>query len=114
MTIQSGIPVARIELMNEGQLQAVINYSKLEGFEIAPHLFYEFHGTTAGAKEQAERAQGSQPNSAEATSGGRRTWRNGTSSGPPVMTSTMPPWRSGLVPGYGPPMCACPSAGWPN
>jgi D-lactate dehydrogenase (cytochrome) len=57
LTIQSGIPVARIELMNEGQLQAVVDYNKLEGFEIAPHLFYEFHGTTAGAREQAERAQ---------------------------------------------------------
>jgi D-lactate dehydrogenase (cytochrome) len=57
LTIQSGIPVARIELMNEAQLQAVVNYNKLEGFEIAPHLFYEFHGTTNGAKEQAERAQ---------------------------------------------------------
>ena len=57
MTIQSGVPVARIELMNEGQLKACIAYNKLEGFEIAPHLFYEFHGTEAGAKEQALRAQ---------------------------------------------------------
>ncbi|WP_027134520.1 FAD-binding oxidoreductase [Geminicoccus roseus] len=57
LTIQSGIPVARIELMNEGQLQAVVAYNKLEGFEIAPHLFYEFHGTESGAREQAERAQ---------------------------------------------------------
>jgi D-lactate dehydrogenase (cytochrome) len=57
MTIQSGIPVARIELMSAAQLEAVVNYNKLEGFEITPHLFYEFHGTTAGAKEQAELAQ---------------------------------------------------------
>ena len=57
LTIQSGVPVARIELMNEGQLQACVAYNKLEGFEIAPHLFYEFHGSEAGAKEQAERAE---------------------------------------------------------
>lgn len=57
LTIQAGIPVARIELMSAAQLEACIAYNKLEGFEIGPHLFYEFHGTPAGAKEQAERAQ---------------------------------------------------------
>ena len=57
LTIQSGIPVARIEIMDAIQLKACIDYAKLEGFELAPHLFYEFHGTDAGVKEQAERAE---------------------------------------------------------
>ncbi len=53
-TIQSGIPVARIELLDEVQVRASNAYAKLDLPE-TPHLFLEFHGTPAGAAEQAER-----------------------------------------------------------
>ncbi|HEY9211440.1 MAG TPA: FAD-linked oxidase C-terminal domain-containing protein [Ancylobacter sp.] len=54
LTIQSGLPVARIELLDEVQVRACNAYSKLELAEL-PTLFLEFHGTEAGVKEQAER-----------------------------------------------------------
>ena len=53
MTIQMGLPVARIELVNALQMRAMIGYSKLDLPE-GPCLFVEFHGTEAGVAEQAE------------------------------------------------------------
>ena len=55
-TIQSGIPVARIELMDAVQMDALNRYSKLD-YPVAPTLLLEFHGTDAGVKEQAEMVQ---------------------------------------------------------
>lgn len=54
MTIQSGIPMARIELLDEVQVKAVNAYSKLTLPE-SPLLLLEFHGTETGVQEQAER-----------------------------------------------------------
>jgi len=53
-TMQIGVPVARIELLDDVQMDACIRYSKLEGYEAKPTLFFEFHGSDAGVKEQAE------------------------------------------------------------
>ena len=53
LTIQSGIPVARIELLDELQVRAINGYAKLD-YPEKPTLFFEFHGTEAWAKEQAE------------------------------------------------------------
>ena len=52
-TIQMGIPVARIELINALGMQALNSYAKLD-YPQSPCLFVEFHGTDAGVKEQAE------------------------------------------------------------
>jgi D-lactate dehydrogenase (cytochrome) len=54
VTIQSGLPVARIELLDEVQVKAVNVYSKLSLPE-TPLLLFEFHGTDSGVTEQAER-----------------------------------------------------------
>ncbi|NOD62025.1 MULTISPECIES: FAD-binding oxidoreductase [unclassified Ruegeria] len=53
MTIQYGIPVARIELLDEMSVQAANAYSGLSLPE-TPLLLLEFHGSESGAVEQAE------------------------------------------------------------
>jgi D-lactate dehydrogenase (cytochrome) len=53
-TIQSGIPMARIEFLDAATAAACNAHSGLS-LPLTPHLLIEFHGTAAGVAEQAER-----------------------------------------------------------
>ena len=55
-TIQIGVPVARVELLDEKFVKAVNAHSKLSLNE-TPLLLFEFHGSEASVKEQAETVQ---------------------------------------------------------
>ena len=54
LTIQTGLPVARIELLDDVMIRGVNLHAKL-GLTETTMLFVEFHGTEAGVKEQSER-----------------------------------------------------------
>ena len=56
-TIQCGVPIARVELLDEVQMDAVNRYSDLD-YPVQPTLFLEFHGSETGVKEQAETVAG--------------------------------------------------------
>jgi D-lactate dehydrogenase (cytochrome) len=70
-TIQSGIPVARIELMDTYTVDTVNKYSKLS-LPQKNLLLLEFHGTEASTKEQAEMVQAL----ADEHGGGDFAWTN--------------------------------------
>jgi D-lactate dehydrogenase (cytochrome) len=55
-TIQAGVPVARIELADPVQMEAINKYSKLD-LPVAPTLWLEFHGTEHSVVEQAKMVQ---------------------------------------------------------
>ncbi len=56
LSIQSGVPVARVELLDAVQMKACIAYSNL-AYDPEPTLFFEFHGSAASVREQAETVQ---------------------------------------------------------
>ena len=54
--IQLGVPIARCEFVDAVAIKALNLYSKT-GLPEQPHLFFEFHGSEAGLREQIELVQ---------------------------------------------------------
>jgi D-lactate dehydrogenase (cytochrome) len=52
-SIQVGVPLARVEILDDMQIRAVNAWSKL-GLPEVTTLFFEFHGSAAGVAEQVE------------------------------------------------------------
>jgi len=52
LAIQSGLPMARIELLDELQIKGMNIYNADMSLPEKPHLFLEFHGSESGAAEQ--------------------------------------------------------------
>ncbi|WQD81039.1 FAD-linked oxidase C-terminal domain-containing protein [Paraburkholderia kururiensis] len=55
-TIQMGVPVARVEFVDSLAIRSINRHSNLTLRE-APTLFFEFHGTESGVREQTETVQ---------------------------------------------------------
>ncbi|KAK7114731.1 probable D-lactate dehydrogenase, mitochondrial isoform X1 [Littorina saxatilis] len=51
--MQCGVPIARIEFLDEAAIDAFNKYSKFD-MKVAPSLFLEFHGSPSSVEEQKE------------------------------------------------------------
>ncbi|CUK02810.1 putative FAD-linked oxidoreductase [Shimia thalassica] len=54
MAIQMGLPMARIELLDDVQMKGMNIFNPDLNLPEKPHLFLEFHGSEAGVKEQVD------------------------------------------------------------
>ncbi|HET9639307.1 MAG TPA: FAD-linked oxidase C-terminal domain-containing protein [Allosphingosinicella sp.] len=70
-SIQLGVPLARVEILDDVQMRAVNRRSGLDYPEVTT-LFFEFHGSPAGVAEQIETVAGL----AEGNGGGEFKWSN--------------------------------------
>ena len=70
-SIQCGIPLARVEILDALQMRAVNRWSKLD-YPEASTLFFEFHGSAAHVAEQVETVKAL----TEANGGGEFAWSN--------------------------------------
>ncbi|MBO9712012.1 FAD-linked oxidase C-terminal domain-containing protein [Sphingomonas sp.] len=52
-TLQMGVPIARVEILDDMQMRAVNAWSKLDYPELTT-LFFEFHGSPSSVEEQAQ------------------------------------------------------------
>ena len=111
--MQTGLPLARIELLDELQIRACNIYSKLDLAE-TPTLFVEFHGSQNAVDEQVERSKPSRATMVAAISSGRRDPRNDRSSGRRGTTPPIPAWCCGRAPRWWRPTSAYRFRGWRN
>lgn len=54
LAIQMGLPLARVELLDDVQMKGMNIYNPDMDLPEVPHLFLEFHGSEAGVAEQVE------------------------------------------------------------
>ena len=73
--MQTGNPVARIELLDDVQMDASIRYSKLEGLAVKPTLFFNFTVPRPGSANRARQWSRSATNAEAARLSGRHRWR---------------------------------------
>jgi len=112
-TIQSGIPVARIELLDALQVRAVNLHSKL-GLAETPMLFLEFHGPRRRSPSNQSVSARSRGNLAAVPSPGRRGPRSAPNCGRRATTRHCRTLRCGRVRQWSRPMFACRFRGWRN
>lgn len=104
--VQLGIPVARMELMDRGLIEAVNAYSNLS-LKIEDTLAFEFHGSPASVQEQVEMVAASSGTTAARTSNGPIRRKNATACGRRVTMRFMPSFPSVRMPRAGLPTSAC-------
>ena len=115
VAMQLGIPVARIEFLDDVQMDACIRYSQLDGVrrEADAVLRVPRHGrrrARTGGDDRGDR----RPTTAAATSTGRRSPKNARGSGRRATTRITPRWRWRPASRASRPMPACRSRGSPT
>ncbi len=112
--MQTGIPMARIELLDDVQMEACIRYSKLEGYAVADAVLRVPRQRSAACASSRRRCARSATSSAAANSNGRRWPRIARGCGRQGTPRTTRRWRSSPERRRSPPTLACPFPGWPN